>query len=242
MVTGVLGVCHLMPGSGAVYGGALTALLLPKNWEKATTELEQRHFLSVQSLRAQQGWRVLISFFSCFLCLCSKSTRKPPLQVIGNHDCDMLQLTDIDRTPIDSSTLLPRYANKTDGKAWCRWNMMELEETACQVQSLQLICLIRWYKYHLVPSGTLQVQSEIFPTGKTSSSDECKQFRLPVQTVAGFQQSPSVTATAQILVNSGKRCVHMCAVNADNIKSYSDLREKHTVRNPCLVRSWKPML
>eukprot|EP00434_Breviolum_minutum_P012523 symbB.v1.2.011033.t2/scaffold733.1/size168030/4 len=38
--------------TGAVYGDALTALLLPKNWEKPLTELEQRHFLSVQSLRA----------------------------------------------------------------------------------------------------------------------------------------------------------------------------------------------
>jgi len=55
MVAGVPWVCHVMPGSGAVYGDALTALLLPKNWEKPLTELEQRHFLSVQSLRAQQG-------------------------------------------------------------------------------------------------------------------------------------------------------------------------------------------
>eukprot|EP00434_Breviolum_minutum_P042298 symbB.v1.2.037643.t1/scaffold5615.1/size25328/1 len=41
--------------TGAVYGDALTALLLPKNWEKPLTELEQRRFLrflSVQSLRA----------------------------------------------------------------------------------------------------------------------------------------------------------------------------------------------
>ena len=55
MVADVLGVCHVMPGSGAVYGDALTAPLLPTNWEKPLTELEQRHFLFVQSLRAQQG-------------------------------------------------------------------------------------------------------------------------------------------------------------------------------------------
>ena len=28
---------HVMPGSGAVYGDALTALLLPKNWDKPLT-------------------------------------------------------------------------------------------------------------------------------------------------------------------------------------------------------------
>ena len=55
MVAGVPWVCHVMPGSGAVYGDALTAPLLPKNWEQPLTELEQRHFLFVQSLRAQQG-------------------------------------------------------------------------------------------------------------------------------------------------------------------------------------------
>ena len=38
--------------TGAVYGDALTAPLLPTNWEKPLTELEQRHFLFVQSLRA----------------------------------------------------------------------------------------------------------------------------------------------------------------------------------------------
>ena len=71
-----------MPGSGAVHGDALTAPLLPTNWEKPLTELEQRHFLFVQSLRGQQGWRLWDNFFGCFLCLCSTSRR---MQVIGNH-------------------------------------------------------------------------------------------------------------------------------------------------------------
>ena len=136
VVAGVLGVCHVMPGSGAVYD-ALTALLLPKNWEKPLTELEQRHFLSVQSLRAQQGWRLWENFFSCFLCLCSTSRRmhQNTASTAGNGK-SWLSHAAVDRTLIDCSTLLPRYANKLDGQAWCGW--WNLHETSPKGQYLEL--------------------------------------------------------------------------------------------------------
>ena len=62
MVAGVLGVCHAMPGSGAVYGGCTDC----SYWEKPLTELEQRHFLSVQSLRCATGLKTLGKFLHLF--------------------------------------------------------------------------------------------------------------------------------------------------------------------------------
>ena len=84
--------------------------------------------LSVQSLRAQQGWRLWEIFFSCFLCLCSTSRRihENTTSTAGDGKSWLWHVA-IDRTVIDCSTLLPRYANKLDGKAWFGWwNLHEL--------------------------------------------------------------------------------------------------------------------
>ena len=128
MVAGVLGVCHAMPGSGAVYGGCTDC----SYWEKPLTELEQRHFLSVQSLRAQQGWRLWENFFICFLCLCSTSRRihENTTSTAGDEKSWLWY------EPRAPTTLRPRYANKLDVKAWCGW--WNLHETSPKGQYLEL--------------------------------------------------------------------------------------------------------
>ena len=72
-----------MPGSGAVYGDALTAPLLPKNWEKPLTELEQRHYLVCAitpcANRAENFGTISSAVFFAF------AQRPRRMQVIGNH-------------------------------------------------------------------------------------------------------------------------------------------------------------
>ena len=100
-------------------------------------ELGQRHFLLVQSLRAQQGWRFWGSFSSCFLCLCSTSRRihQNTTSTAGDGK-SWLSHVAVDRALIDCSTLLPRYANKLDGQAWRGWQ--NLHETSPKGQCLEL--------------------------------------------------------------------------------------------------------
>jgi len=65
MVAGVLGVCHVMPGSGAVYGDALTALLLPKNWEQPDRVGTKTLFVCAITPRAT-GLKTLGNFLQLF--------------------------------------------------------------------------------------------------------------------------------------------------------------------------------
>ena len=64
--------------------------------------------------RAEDFWEI---FFSCFLCLCSTSRRihENTTSTAGDGKSWLWHVA-IDRTVIDCSTLLPRYANKLDGK------------------------------------------------------------------------------------------------------------------------------
>ena len=127
MVAGVLGVCHVMPGSGAVYADALTALLLPKNG-KATDRFGTKTLVVCAITPRATGLKTLGNFFSCFLCLCSTSRRihENTTSTAGDGK-SWLSHVAVDRTLIDCSTLVPRYANKLDGG---RPGMMWLVELA----------------------------------------------------------------------------------------------------------------
>ena len=66
MVAGVLGVCHVMPGSGAVHGDALTAPLLPTNWEKTTDRVGTKTFLVCAITPWATGLKTLGQFLRLF--------------------------------------------------------------------------------------------------------------------------------------------------------------------------------
>ena len=93
MVAGVLVVCHVMPGSGAAYGDALTVFLCAIT-PCATGLKTLGKFLQPFSLPLLKGEYMRILLYLHWL----------------SHVA-------VDRTLIDCSTLLPRYANKMDGKA-----------------------------------------------------------------------------------------------------------------------------
>ena len=166
-------------------------------------------FLSVQSLRAQQGWRLWENFFSCVLCLCSTSMRihENTTSIAGDGKSWFWHVA-IDRTLIDCSTLLPRYANKLDGKAWCGWWNLEKQCVKCSRRA-----------QGIPVSG---------PEGRWVSAK-------------------SVTAQAQMLVNSRKRCAYMSTVHTNYHTETTKVTTTSSqqilpVQNLCVMRSWKPML